>query len=502
MKSNFRFFLKASTKNFSFDLSQYTSEISHQTANFVFLANDASNIHLSTYPDGIEIAMGYPSLSFMKVHWDGKRYQLSASLDELELMNIFYIKSEDTILLSNSVNILESSPLSGRLSKKALQFFLIAGFLPPSWNLRENIKRVSQKSIWNLSTLSESHHHTEWISNFLSPAQDASPIDTLEVLKESLNLIESEVYPQQLRLSGGADTRLVSFLWQKPIEAVSVHSPWLDSGNDMDVNVAKAWAKQRNLPHRVMYPCEKEFAFFFEETSKPPLTGLCGGEFLGGQFHRVIPSHPENWNHHIKKLLPRASQEEFLNDPWISKVTHNRENWLAECVKVFLQSTRSTIYHSLRGSWMAPYELTYQVVSPFMTPPFLKHFLSLSIETLGDYHFYEKVFEALGSEVRRVPLCSQFTERVLSLKASHAWGQEPKSAKPIQKLLIGENVILRYLEKIMQQQEIDLDPDTLKKALEDPSLRLNVLSIYFWMKPRFNEQTTSGTGLEDSNNFS
>jgi len=472
MRSEFLFFIKASPDEFTFDTSAFKPEIIHQSPCFLFMANDTHNVQIFVLKNEVQITLGHPDLAFAKIIWNESTRNLTVTIDELGLMSLFYHKKEKVTYLSNRIEVLEKTLSSRDLSLKSIAFFLVSGFLPPGWSFWKEISRVEPTKSWSSHFLNQSEEQN-WPSHYL------------QAIQSSLQLIHHHVDPEQIRLSGGADSRITSALWTHPLTAVVVQSPWLNSGEDLDVNLSKAWAELRGWPHRVLYPTHKDFAFFLQQSPRPFLSGLCGGEFLGGQFYRVVPSQPNEWLVKSDRFIPQDLSNLIHRDAWVLSCANNPETWYSECARIFLVSSRSTIYESITGSWSAPYELTQRTVSPFTSPPFLKLFLSTPLNQIGDYDLYSNVFKLLGEEIVQIPLSSQFTLKVPEYKANSEWGREPKAARPMEKSNLEDSEIVSTFLEILKTQNYQWPAELLTKALTDKKIRINLISLYYWLTSKF-----------------
>lgn len=476
------FYLKAATTPFDFDLSPYNPKHLVRRSNMIFLAiNDDVTIRESE--DLIEIRIGYPSLSFATIRWFEKECRLEVDLDSFGLQSVFFYDAGDTVCLSNRINTLGPVLPKPEVNPRDLSFYLVSGFLPSGWTFWKHIHRVAQRSSWNLLERSSKHEDNEsWVRDRSIGRYSSSEI--IESLREGLEVIHREVRPLQLRMSGGADSRIVSSLWKYPIENVAVRSPWMADGSDQDVNLARAWSLSREIPFRELRPDAKNYALFGEPGTRPLLTGLCGGEFLGGQFERVIPSKPVSWDADLREYLSSDLRDLVASDPWYQAVTSNTRRWQNECARVFLQSARSTIYGSLVESWTVPCEIHFNAVSPFAAPPFLEKFLN-DMGSWDDYGRFENVFRTLDSPVSKIPLSSQLTLRAKDLLAGPEWGREPKMARPKTLPRVFRKDEIERMASVLQGAGVELSYEGVERLLERSPFRLNTISLYNWIDVRF-----------------
>lgn len=481
MRDRSQFFFKVSSEAQDFDFSKYSTKHSHRTPRSVFLSND-ENIRARQNGEWLEIHIGTPSLFNACIKWHEPTSRLEVQTDRFGLQSVFYHDSGSAVYIAGKIDTLAKTLPSAELSPRAMAFYLMAGFLPPGWTFWQKINRVKQCSRWDLIQRKSTHEDSgAWEPRIRKPSISAPAM--IEVLKESLSLIRGEIGPDEIRLSGGVDSRVVSYLWNAPIDAVVVKSPWMKSGEDLDVNLATRWAKLRNLPIRTFDPTDSTFAFFQEPTAKPMLTGLCGGEFLGGQFELEIPSQATNWDAVLAEHFPKSFGDIFRDDEWVVSVRRDSEKWRNEAARVYLQSARSTIYRSFSGSWAIPLELHTEVVSPFVTPAFLETFLD-SIGEWGNYQFYADVFRALGPDVASLPLSSLITRQISSLAPGAEWGVEPKGARPPAKAVPLSTDAISQWASVMSENGVSLSVEDANYLLAKSPLRLNALTLFSWLKTR------------------
>ena len=447
MGPGFMFYLKFSAEPFAFDVRKYDPIVSLQNEHCVFLANDSHNVKVQETDQEILITIGPPSLQHVRFVWSKLEKKASATMDEMGLANVFFYQSENSIYFFNWIEVLEKSLNNGKLSEESVSFFLQSGFLKPGQTFWRDIDQLIGDGEWDLLKRSARLTKKSWqkYCHTRTGAPDAK--EFIHCLKSSLDLIHNEMQPQHLCLSGGLDTRVVSYLWDKPIQALVVHSPWMDAGQDADVNVSKAWAMKRGLDHKVFTPEMKDFGFFMSINNRPSLSGLYGGEFLGGQYLKEMPSRPEGF-----------------------------ADW--QCMQVFLKSARTSIYKSVVRSWSDPYRFSFKVASPFMTPEFLKLLLAYPQSEFTDYRFYEKVFDELGPEVKSVPLVSMYTQRHPHLAPTVEWGVEPKSLQKRGPLPFPAEELPAHISLLLQEKNISVPRESL-------STTTNVLSMFVWLKTKF-----------------
>jgi hypothetical protein len=477
MKSDFWFFIKASDEAFESDLTKYVSiRVSHKSSKFLFCSNDTS-VSLKTTDDSVEIKFGHESFGNCQISWSELTSELSVQLDELGLMSVFVHEAKGSLFLSNFIDLLERALTSRLLSANAIHFYCIAGFLQPGTTFWSGIRRIQGSGRWNLRCSESTHLDSKW-NEFASFDRKPDVRETVEALKKEIDILKREVRPIELRLSGGADTRVVSFLWKDEIQTVSVQSPWMNDEEDLDVNLASLWAREIGLPHKLLKPSASEFAFLCGISDRQFLTGLYGGEFLGGQFHRVIPSQPSDWTGY-------EHESPCVISEWQEFVTEDQAKWMTECMKVFLISARSTIYGSILGSWSAPYRLRTSSVSPFCGSHFLKTFLSFSLEAVGNYDFYAEVFRSLGPQLQHVPLSSPMSNQLPHLRPGNEFGTDPKSVQKKQVTNYSSALVLSDLEQIFRAQSIEFRESLMRKLIGSTKTQINLRSLHAWLKPRF-----------------
>ncbi|MDX9730185.1 MAG: hypothetical protein RBT63_00305 [Bdellovibrionales bacterium] len=509
MRTDFFFFIKASSEDFELDREKYAHLDVYQTSRFAFITNESIaeqgtvRVRSGSETGQITIEIGSKSLFSRSqpaclMVWDSETSTLSVELDELGLFNAFYCRTQKAVFVSNRSHLLERVLEEKAVSSEAVRFFLLAGFLPPDKTFWRDIRRVNGKSLWSLGANQEQHTASRWAQYARESTLRVSERDVLDALKADIQLIEEEVAPQTIRISGGSDSRIVSQLWKtissgREITAETVQSPWMTRGTDLDVNLAEAWARHLGIPYRVLTPDAAEFAFFMNQACRPYLSGLWGGEFLGGEFLRVVPSQPDEWRRRAQDM--RIAIE--FSDDWLERVESSEREWFAECASLFLHSSRTTIYGSQVNSWADPVSLTFQTVSPFAGPNFLKVFLRTTREELDEYRMYEKVFRAIGGELAGFPLSSVFVDYLEDrssvspfdlasrLRASAEWGVDPKSCRPRPAGGPGRGHGVSPKERLCRDNEeyaYGLSAYSIEALWGDTRTRTNVMALQSWMR--------------------
>lgn len=477
MRTDFNFLLRISMAEPPKELESYPSKFKYQLLNFLFLANqkidfDSNLIGTTCFSLGDEIR------GKINFKWDSKKKKLYIEVPEKAVLGMFYSIRKNELLISNAPRILKSVNKDSKISKDNVLLFLGLGFLPDDQFLWEEIFRLKGSCEFNLESLSHPKFNSTWHTEFLQNRK-IDPSEIIELVRGVNDKIQKTLTPKKIRLSGGLDTRFVSHLYQdKNILAETIQSPWIEDGRDLDVNIAKAWASQNGINHRILKPTVEKFAFFMESQEEAYLSGLLGGEFLGGQFVDAIPSSPLNWQKRFNIFFSSSELRGMAGYSWIQKCEQNQEYWLQEALKVFLFSSRSSIYGSMRGSWLHPFALPWQTISPFHSIEFLDCFIKIPLERMKSYRLYLELIDLLGENFKSIPLCSQITLFRKDLAPSDVWGIEPKSARAPKAHPVSYEKMAIELEHLMQMILIDLSASKISVFLQNPQLRTSTISIY------------------------
>lgn len=490
--SDFEFIMKCSRNDFIYDKPISDKNSVYRLSNLIFVSTKSKYLRVEKSEDEIKFSYGSQYLSNAEIKWNFKKKVLNINLDELGLSNIFYIEDDENIFISNTTILLEKNVKLNKLSESNILFFLTSGFLPVGRSFWTDLHRVDKGIEIDLSLKNKLIEKSNWRSRFLSKSEHSENISVdriLNTLSESLKYINDYYSPDEIRMSGGIDSRLISALWRyEPLNAVVVQSPWMRDGEDLDVNISSAWANHLKWPHKVLKPSSEDFGFFIETQGKNVLTGLCGGEFLGGQFRHVIETSPNLWADTAAEIFPGKNLDFLNDDGWVHDVVSSEEKWLVESLRVFIQSSRSTLYSSYKNSWATPFQMHAKYLSPFVTSHFLKLFLNIPIDIIGDYNLYEKIFLALKPELEKVPLCSQITHRIPQMNANPAFGLNPKSRYDKNFLEPDRRAQADRLSKLLAQNNIYLSAESLYQMLLNSKTKFKVLSLLNWMSMRFGLQ--------------
>lgn len=251
-------------------------------------------------------------------------------------------------------------------------------------------------------------------------------------------------------LTGGVDTRLIlSNLTKEQMKLIPFCSRvgiGLDQNEDKDVIVAKMLARKLNLKLKVekYHQFEHEFGVSFfkrqriTESSKRVLTGLFGGEFVGGYTQAAPIKYNEISKKVIRQRLEKIFTKTFLqkiDDPFISLKKQLKEI-KAENKELFFvirQLTRgffTSSYGGSRAGWLTPYKAFIENSNVFCDINLLKMLLTVPNEYLADYNIYNQIYKLCFPELTNIPTNNPiFAKRKDSCMSYLTEGVEPKEVR-------------------------------------------------------------------------
>jgi len=282
------------------------------------------------------------------------------------LTNVFAMETANAIHYTSDLRIfyfIKSQKSDFRLDLPTVQFFLEKHYVPIGKTLFEGIRQIS--CFYNSAECPSEYNENQ----------------TMDLLWQefvnTIDLFTSGSRSFVFNLSGGIDTRLVSFalaeLGRHPDSVKIVKSPLLDEDQDADVYLAKLVTQKMAWNSQIIHP-EKMTAYNYfthESYYNRALGGLYGGEFLGGQ---------------------------------VSTFSHLDGLGYLDKVQVFMKTFRSTIYDSVAYSWSEPYKLHDFAFSAFSTRNFIQKLMAVPEEKLHNYGLYTKLYEKLKSKYFDFPL--------------------------------------------------------------------------------------------------
>ncbi len=240
-------------------------------------------------------------------------------------------------------------------------------------------------------------------------------------LRAAVEEIGDQFHPKTLRLSGGMDSRTVlgSFRQDQLVDLVteSVVTPGLPPELDADLTIAAAISKAYNVPHIIIVQKPEFIGYLYSESKDRLISGIYGGEFLGGQYETFFPVPIDlrpGGTMYLRESYDRFSELQFRSSPRKLKFY------------LMLNSVRSVIYDSIRYSWAEPNLLNKLSVSPFTNPKVLEGIFDVPNNELKNYGFYRKVYDRLNIRGAKFQMSSPATGHFPDLKRDDA-KIDPKS---------------------------------------------------------------------------
>lgn len=226
------------------------------------------------------------------------------------------------------------------------------------------------------------------ISQYIIDETQAAKV-ILEALYKAIDDLVSRGEIKSFAMSGGTDTRLIlailhrnhrSFLSRLPIYT-RIH-PQLTVDSDRDGIVAKALANRFGLKVEFessdFYP--KAYLYNRNHLRQPCLSGLWGGELLGGQLFTILPFSISD----IYSCPHSARLKNLLLD-W--KTAPNMEsNHLQVYFNLIIQSGLSALYET--WTWLHSPTNSKAIVAPFTSESFLSTLFTIDPRLIKDYRLY------------------------------------------------------------------------------------------------------------------
>ncbi len=244
-----------------------------------------------------------------------------------------------------------------------------------------------------------------------------------------------------MALSGGADSRLLFATLQKyPQEKeFFLHSrchPQMDPEQDADVVIAKRAADIIGKKHCIQFSQGLPSAYLSQEPPAVPpvLSGLYGGELLGGEVLNLIS----------KTRLQKESEYSFAQA-------------LSACAQMF-------VCDFYAGAWSVCSSHHNLTLTPFWDSYVVAALLQTPTSVIKEYSLLSKMYEHLPSPLRELPFVSILTDYQPQWKKPLP-GANPKSLKGKTMDLVFPSSWLRH-----------------KKQLSDEVYNRRAVTLWFYFK--------------------
>lgn len=386
--------------------------------------------------------------AFRVIHYSNKSGKLTVFNDKYGALPVFFAKQNGCLIACSEYEPLISQSGEIKLNHSAIAEYFALGatlgnktfvkgieMLPPANIITANNGELQLKSYWSFN-------------EFRTQSKPPSPLEFFTTFsKVNQEYIRSGIAPLCL-LSAGADSRLIlSTMTEDQRQKCSFYTSNLSilkEDEDQDVIVAKLLAKKLNLNHKVDKISAFEYPFdlsYFEndrkKRDKQAYGGWHGGEFLGGYCIKAAPIQTS--------LNAKAIHEKLKNifSFWFrlkinnhSFIPYNEQHLLSQkssihfYLKQMLNSFFSHIYGGSRGFWLQPYQLSNHGLSPFWDSRIISSILSLPVEELKEYTFYNEVFQFCDPVFTEVPSNSPLVNIEGSRLPKLNLGIDPKHRVP------------------------------------------------------------------------
>lgn len=292
------------------------------------------------------------------------------------------------------------------------------------------------------------------------------PIDKFDAAVEhlhagllaSLEFIFKHRRPDSLAVSGGADSRLLLSLLSQyflsELRRLRIYTrvhPNLTVDTDRDAYLAHKITAHLGLRCEVERPSfhARAYLYPYDKQQRLVLSGLWGGELLGGQIVTISSLNWENIvGHDEESPLRQLCLSKIKNEPEFLRYRVQRLS------KLFWKSRLTALYES--HLWLSPKEVLNWTVSPFLTPVFNDCLGQVDSELLEDYRLQRYYlikyggplveFDINNPQVQTAPLTAEVQRTV-----------EPKSL-PLDKevsrsvLEAHQTALLEYVESQPQRR--------------------------------------------------
>ncbi len=306
-------------------------------------------------------------------------------------------------------------------------------------------------------------------------------------IEKALDNIVSQGEVNRFALSGGADSRIILAILLKNHPGflrdlyiyTRVH-PELGPSNDKDFLISDCLSKRFNfkifpetseaLSSGYLMPIHRVTR---ADYSRKVLSGLWGGELLGGAIFEFFPTHPEQ--------IIRSKRDGLLKAYLQNLVETYGETCLSSLdlhFHLLYEANCSTFYDS--STWFFPRMANYVSHTPFLQDVFLKEIFVVPSHFFKKYQLYLKIFDLLDKRFSEIEVNNLFfQERSYQCKVG---GSEAKmKSQVLSKDLEIDSIYYRLLKE--QSIELETSPrgSLLKTTLSifDYDFKLKLLEKGF-----------------------
>jgi len=400
---------------------------------------------LSNYSEKKQIDLSNIGGNFSAFLYNQNTHELTISTDRYGIFPLFYYESSDFVILCNEFEpIISCKHYKKEFNYDAVREYFELGSVFSNNTFFKNIYRLGPASTFLVKK--ESAIISIYNSNNINidPVVDANyhAEKIFRILKKSVNGIFKIVKKPEFMLTGGLDTRFIlSTLSPEQRNNITFHTyqtPGVSINKDGDICISKIISNELNLKHK----CEENDLYSHRWQTKLDTNslkvwrnvdaniqvgGLCGGEFIGGHFKKLLPipnsksflnvlhffSHNKSKNNCLLPTFLKNTLNPFIT---LNKITssYNTNNLsLRLAIDILGKSTHSSLYNGYYGFWNTPGLFTQKLFLPFLNPDFLDTLLTIPPELLND----EKngIYNSLYKKI--IPTFSKFpTNSSIGLK--------------------------------------------------------------------------------------
>lgn len=287
------------------------------------------------------------------------------------------------------------------LCSEALDDYFQYGFVTFGQTPFQKIKQVPFRKKLQLQNFKYSHlaePEVQIVDEIL-----VSPRAFFDFFQERMELWLRKASFQSIAISGGIDSRFLMACWlnKKVDRATILHSrihPDLAENEDLDVFLAQEVAELTSLHHGIQKPTTLPNAFLGQEAPcRPPImTGLYGGEYLGGEFLQLVSL--ASWDKELggngvfaESVMNRHKVGRFEDDVQLK-------------LEILAQTSLCQVYG---GSWATIAIHHNLTLTPFWDSYFIEAISRMPAAQLQNYALYRRLYSYFPKAMRDIPLNSQ-----------------------------------------------------------------------------------------------
>lgn len=386
----------------------------------------------------ITLKIGDIGLKGFQLTWNSTNKSVEVLTDKFSLYPLLVMPGSDSspsLWFSNTSEYFASIEPNFKLSSLAVNQFFTQGYLMPDLFFIEGVRRISGRWFHFLGK-PLNVPSCRWTEDLVPKVDDSLGLMRVEQMRESfletVKNILTKCHCDEFLMSGGLDSRSIAIAAKHlglSLPRVRIFfSSQSSSQEDLDFEVARRFCERERIDYSAIQQLDQRSLYFRSSEGLTNLSGLYGGDLLGGAWKNCLPISVET-NFANFALCLRGQEEvfEYLN-PLKTLSSESRE-LLGQ--QIFTHSDRSIFFFNVNHGWASPLANMRVSISPFAVEPLIEQILLIPQSLRERYQLYYQFYQLLSAG-DNFPICSYFTHFFPEYSPPKQWGSEAKGVKSTQ----------------------------------------------------------------------